>query len=186
MMSMTIKKNKLKLSALLLALSSAVFLVACGGGASEVGSDTSDAVKSSTAGTPSKASDDTCKSKTVYVQKESERKDSSKKDDDNKIEGNDDNKNCTTTSTSPATAGTPSNPASPTAAPTATGALGKATWSSICVSCHGANIGKGSNANNIMTAIANNTGGMGMLAGSVTAADANNVAEYVANPSLYP
>ena len=59
-MKITTKKNKLQLSALLLALSSVFVLVGCGGGASDVGSDTDESVKAATA---NNSSDDACKSK---------------------------------------------------------------------------------------------------------------------------
>jgi hypothetical protein len=36
-----------------------------------------------------------------------------------------------------------------------------------------------------MTAIKNNTGGMGYLSGLISANDANNIAAYAANPGAY-
>ena len=128
------------------------------------------------------------------VEKSSKSKGSSEKDDDDKSENenddeneieDEDDENCTASPAKPATDGT-SVTTTTTAASTATGALGKTAWANNCVSCHGTNTGKGSNANKTMQAIASNTGGMGMLTGRVTAADANNIAEYVANPTLYP
>lgn len=190
-MKFSTKKNKLQLSALLLALSSTFVLLGCGGGASDVGSDTDESVRAATA---SNSSDDACKSKSGHTEKSSKNRSSSEKEDDddknenenddeNEIE--DDDENCTTSPAKPANGGT-TGTTTTTAAPTATGTLGKTAWASNCASCHGMNTGKGSNASSIMQAIANNTGGMGILTGRVTAADANNIAEYVANPTLYP
>ncbi len=197
-MKITIKKNKLQLSALLLALSSVFVLVGCGGGASNVGSDTDDSVKAATTSNSSNTSgsstDDSCESKLSHVEKSTNSKDSSEKDDDKRGENenddeneinDDDDENCTVNPAKPNTSGTPATSTTP-AVPTATGALGKTAWANNCLSCHGMNTGKGSNANSIMQAIANNTGGMGVLAGRVSAVDANNIAEYVANPTLYP
>ncbi|MEQ1536173.1 MAG: cytochrome c [Burkholderiaceae bacterium] len=188
-MKFSTKKNKLQLSALLLALSSTFVLLGCGGGASDVGSDTDESVRAATA---SNSSDDACKSKSGHTEKSSKNRSSSEKEDDddkNENENDDENEiedeNCTTSPAKPANGGT-TGTTTTTAAPTATGTLGKTAWASNCASCHGMNTGKGSNASSIMQAIANNTGGMGILTGRVTAADANNIAEYVANPTLYP
>lgn len=190
-MKFSSKKNKLQLSALLLALSSTFVLLGCGGGASDVGSDTDESVRAATAG---KGSDDSCESKSSHVEKSSKNKGSSEKEDDDKSENenddeneieDDDDENCTTSPANSASGGTTSTTTT-SAVPTATGTLGKTAWANNCASCHGMNTGKGSNANKTMQAIASNTGGMGMLTGRVTAADANNIAEYVGNPTLYP
>ena len=81
---------------------------------------------------------------------------------------------------------TPAPAATPTPAPTSSaGSLGKTAWSNNCVACHGSNTSKGTNAGLIMSAIAANTGGMGILNGKVSASDASNIAAYAANPAAY-
>jgi hypothetical protein len=64
--------------------------------------------------------------------------------------------------------------------------LGKIAWSNNCASCHsGVGPSKGSNASKTLSAIANNTGGMGFLSGTVSATDANNIAAYAVNPAAF-
>jgi hypothetical protein len=178
-----------KLSALLIALSSAFFVVACGGGGSAVGSDSADSVKSSNdnnssagtgagtgtgTGTVKKDDDDDEHCSTtptpvpapaIAVPKD--------KDGDDDEDDDDDDKKCSTPTTPPVA--------------TATGALGKIAWTANCASCHTGNLGRGRNANETMEAIRSNEGGvMRVLSGKVTAVDAANIAEYTKNPSLYP
>jgi mono/diheme cytochrome c family protein len=58
-------------------------------------------------------------------------------------------------------------------------------WANNCVSCHGSNTGKGTNASKTLSAIAANTGGMGFLAGTIGATEASQIATYAANPGAY-
>jgi mono/diheme cytochrome c family protein len=89
----------------------------------------------------------------------------------------------TTTTATAVPAATPA--ASTTVAASSAGSLGKTAWSNNCVSCHGGDTGKGNNASKTMSAIASNTGGMGILSGIVSATDASNIAAYTANPGAY-
>jgi hypothetical protein len=176
-----------KFSALLMALTTAFFVVACGGGGSNVASDSASATNNasntgSTTGAGSgtgtgtgtgavKNDDDDCKTTTTPTakSKRTEIDDDDKKtstgvkvdddDDKNEIE-DDDDKKCTTTPPTPIVA-------------TATGALGKIAWTANCISCHTGDLGKGRSAQKTLAAIASNKGGvMGALSGKVSATDA--------------
>ena len=95
--------------------------------------------------------------------------------------------------TTAATSGgsTPAPSPSPTPTPTPTtptpspGTLGKALWANNCATCHGGNTGKGANVENILAAIAINTGGMGFLSSSIGSTEASQIATYAANPGAY-
>ena len=81
-------------------------------------------------------------------------------------------------------------PATPTPAPApapapSAGSIGKTLWANNCQSCHGGSTGKGSSASNTLTAIRNNTGGMGFLSGSIGSTEASQIATYAANPGAY-
>ena len=60
-------------------------------------------------------------------------------------------------------------------------AAGKALYEASCQSCHGMRIADASNASKILKAIQQNEGGMGFLAGSITATAADSIATYMAN-----
>ena len=60
-------------------------------------------------------------------------------------------------------------------------AAGKALYEASCQSCHGARIADASNASKILKAIQQNEGGMGFLAGTITATAADSIATYMAN-----
>lgn len=150
------KNNMDKVSTLLIALTSAVFLVACGAGSTD-SKDSATTAASNTATSEAPTSETPSAASTTG----------------------------TTTipaSTTPGTSitSTPTSTASPSA-----GSLGKTAWSNNCASCHGGQISKGQSASKIMSAISNNTGGMGFLSGSISANDANNIATYAANPGAY-
>jgi outer membrane biosynthesis protein TonB len=85
--------------------------------------------------------------------------------------------------TPPPPAPTPPPPA-PTPTPSA-GSVGKTLWANNCQACHGGSTGKGSSASNTLTAIRNNTGGMGFLSGSIGPTEASQIATYAGNPGAY-
>ncbi|MBE0619363.1 MAG: cytochrome c [Burkholderiales bacterium] len=58
---------------------------------------------------------------------------------------------------------------------------GKAAYEANCQSCHGTRMPDAVNAAKILSAIHENEGGMGFLAGSITSAIADNIATYMAN-----
>jgi hypothetical protein len=159
-MEMTGKKNMAKASALLITLTSAVFLAACGAGPT----DPKDG--SITAASTTSTSETTTVAATTTGTTTSPAGTTSG----------------TGTTSTPAPSPTPSP--TPTPSPSA-GSLGKTAWSNNCASCHGGQTSKGQNAGNTMTAIKNNIGGMGFLSGSISANDANNIAAYAANPGAY-
>ena len=172
-----------KLSALLVTLCSAFFIVACGGGGSAVGSDGADSVKngagstgisgaSGTSGTSGTSGadnddDDDCTIKPTpagaVIAKHNEI------DDDD-----DDDEKCSPTPLPPLTA-----------ADLAAGKLGKALWATNCFSCHGSDTHEVRTAARILNAINENKGGMGKLKGLITATDAANIAIYAARPSAF-
>lgn len=91
------------------------------------------------------------------------------------------------------TTNTSSAAATPSAAPAAsTSAVqGKSLYQSHCASCHGGNpaqnisqVLKGSAAGNTLNAIAGDFGGMGYLSGAIGAAEANDIAAYLAHPNI--
>ena len=90
----------------------------------------------------------------------------------------------------PGAAPTPTPGTGPTPTPTPTptpsaGSIGKSLWAKNCASCHGGDTGKGTNASKTLTAIRNNTGGMGFLSGSIGANEASQIATYAASPGFY-
>lgn len=62
-------------------------------------------------------------------------------------------------------------------------AAGKTAYETSCQGCHGARMPDAVNAGNILNAISENEGGMGVLANTVTAAMADDIATYMANGS---
>lgn len=110
----------------------------------------------------------------------------------------------TTTAAAPADAGstTPASPApapapgpapAPALAPAASASAlnGKSLYAGNCASCHGGdptqNISKilrGTSPSNTLGAIASNKGGMGFLSGAIGAAEANDIAAYLAQPGI--
>lgn len=57
---------------------------------------------------------------------------------------------------------------------------GKVLYNSNCASCHGANMPTAKDSNRILSAIAANTGGMGVLSTRIQASQANDIAAYLA------
>lgn len=107
----------------------------------------------------------------------------------------------TTASTDTAPTAAPAPAATPAAAPAAAPAPapaaassalnGKSLYQANCASCHGGNpaqniskVLKGTSAGNTLNAIASNTGGMGFLSGTIGAAQANDIAAYLAQPNI--
>jgi outer membrane biosynthesis protein TonB len=89
---------------------------------------------------------------------------------------------------SPSPTPPPPTPTPPPPAPTPTpsaGSVGKTLWANNCQACHGGSTGKGSSASNTLTAIRNNTGGMGFLSGSIGPTEASQIATYAGNPGAY-
>jgi outer membrane biosynthesis protein TonB len=81
---------------------------------------------------------------------------------------------------------TPNPTPSPAPAPApSAGSVGKTLWANNCQACHGGSTGKGSSASNTLTAIRNNTGGMGFLSGSIGPTEASQIATYAGNPGAY-
>ena len=81
----------------------------------------------------------------------------------------------------------------PAAAPAASSSAlnGKSLYQTHCASCHGGNpaqniskVLKGTSPGNTLNAIAGNTGGMGYLSGTIGAAQANDIAAYLAQPNI--
>ncbi len=91
------------------------------------------------------------------------------------------------TTTAAATTATTTTPATSTTTTvdSSAGALGKIVWANNCATCHGADYGQGGNQTKVMAAIASNKGGMGILNGKITAADAYNLAVFASNPAAY-
>jgi mono/diheme cytochrome c family protein len=92
-----------------------------------------------------------------------------------------------TTTASTDTASAPA--AAPAASPSALN--GKSLYQANCASCHGGNpaqniskVLKGTAPGNTLNAIASNTGGMGYLSGTIGAAQANDIAAYLAQPNI--
>lgn len=182
-----------KLSALLVALCSAFFVVACGGGGSAVGSDGADSVKNGAGSTGiSGASGTSGTSGTSGASGTSGTSGADNDDDDdctitptptgaviakhNEIDDDDDDddEKCSPTPLPPLTA-----------ADLAAGKLGKALWATNCFSCHGSDTHEVRTAARILNAIDENKGGMGKLKGLITATDAANIAIYAARPSAF-
>lgn len=177
------KKSKVtpKLSDLLLALTTAFLLVACGGGGSAVGSDSTNSTNSGSvagSGTGTGTStvkdddDDDCKTTTTTVAAKS--KNEIEDDDVNELDDDDDDEKCPT-----------APPVPPTEAELAAGKLGKALWATNCFSCHGADTHEVRTAARILKAINENKGGMGKLKGVISETDAANIAVYAAKPSAF-
>lgn len=81
----------------------------------------------------------------------------------------------------------------PAAAPAASSSAltGKSLYQANCASCHGGNpaqnisqVLKGTSAGNTLNAIARDEGGMGYLSGTIGAAQANDIAAYLAQPNI--
>jgi mono/diheme cytochrome c family protein len=74
----------------------------------------------------------------------------------------------------------------------ASATLGKSVYATSCAMCHTANpvlnvskVLKGANSpSTILNAIRNNIGGMSFLSGTISTQDANNLAAYLATPSI--
>jgi mono/diheme cytochrome c family protein len=88
----------------------------------------------------------------------------------------------------PAGGGATPPPPAPAPGPSAAAVAGKASYSA-CIGCHGANpsnnqakILNAKNASTTLSAIANNTGGMGFLKASIGSTEASNIAAYVSAP----
>jgi hypothetical protein len=183
----TKRKITPKLSALLIALSSAFFVVACGGGGSAVGSDSADSVKSSNDSNSSSSGSSSSNGSSIGSDDDNDHcsstptptpavaKDKSRDDDDeDNDDDDDDDKNCVSTPLPPLTA-----------ADLAAGKLGKALWAANCFSCHGSDTHEVRTSARILNAINENKGGMGVLKGVITATDAANIAIYAVRPSAF-
>ena len=95
----------------------------------------------------------------------------------------------TTAAASPAPAAAPAPAPAPAASASALN--GKSLYAGNCASCHGGNpaqniskILRGTSASATLGAIASNKGGMGYLSGSIGAAEANDIAAYLAQPNI--
>jgi Cytochrome C oxidase, cbb3-type, subunit III len=98
----------------------------------------------------------------------------------------------TTVVTTPVTS--PTATTTPTTSPTTVvnpqvvasgGTLGKTLYNQHCVSCHGFSKTAATVRANTMGAIANNTGNMGQFSGTITQAMVNDMATYLANPTVF-
>ncbi|MFP8780645.1 c-type cytochrome [Hydrogenophaga sp. RWCD_12] len=94
-----------------------------------------------------------------------------------------------TTTAGTDTTATPAPAAAPAASPSALN--GKSLYQANCASCHGGNpaqniskVLKGTAPGNTLNAIASNAGGMGYLSGTIGAAQANDIAAYLAQPNI--
>lgn len=76
-------------------------------------------------------------------------------------------------------AGDGSHEASTTTGTTGDAGAGQTAYTANCVSCHGARMADAVNAAEILDAIGKNEGGMGVLAATVNATMANNIATYM-------
>jgi cytochrome c553 len=180
-----------KLSALLVALCTTFFVVACGGGGSTVGSDGADSVKnvagstgasgaSGTSGTSGADNDDdddctitpTPTPTPLNAVAKHGGIDDDDDDDDDDDEDEDDEK-----------CATPLPPL--TEAELAAGKLGKALWAANCFSCHGSDTHEVRTAARVLKAINENKGGMGALKGVISETDAANIAIYAVRPSAF-
>lgn len=96
---------------------------------------------------------------------------SSSNDSDN--DDDDGHSNSSSSSTGTTTTG------SATPADTASIARGKTLYANNCAACHGSTMGAAKNANQTLSAISANRGGMGSLAGVIGSVQADDIATYL-------
>lgn len=168
-------------------------LTACGGGGASTGETSTTATTATTTTSPGTSSTDNCvKSTKALVVKD--KNDRNEVDNDIDDETDDDGKPVTvqtpppavvTNSSTDCTTGTTGTTGATTTTLDANGVQGKALWAQNCAACHGGQTSFGQNANNTLNAIATNKGGMGFLAATIGATQANQIAVYAANPGAY-